>query len=99
MNTNTEQASDLDLLAMALTYAFREPVTAFLTNAQIVGSFCLGVCHRHVRADALGQFLDGHRIRTSPIVSAFQDGPYWCICTYSDSVYVILSFSTEDSET
>lgn len=82
-------------LEAAFQYPFAEPVTAFLTHAQIVAVSCVGVTYRHVRANVLGQFQDGHRIRTSDIRSVAQEGPFWCVRTLSGSLYVIVTFNQE----
>lgn len=79
-------------LAEALNYRFGEPVTAYLTNAKIVSCCCIGVMHRHIKADLSGRFQDGHRVRTSDIRQAIQHGAFWVLRTLSGSFYVIASF-------
>lgn len=91
-------ASEVKELKEAFAYPFDEPVTAFLTRARIISASCLGVTHRHVRADPTGRFQDGHRIRTSDIRSAFQVGPFWCLRTVSGSFYVIATFNQDDGK-
>lgn len=86
-------AIELKKLEVAFAYPFGEPVTAFLTRAQIISASCLGVTHRHVRADSRGLFQDGHRIVTSDIRSAYQVGAYWCLRTVTGSLYVVVAFS------
>lgn len=81
-----------DLLAEALHYSFNEPVTAYLTDVQVVSCCGFGVMHRHVKAELSGRFQDGHRLRTSDILKAEQHGPYWVLRTLSGSFYVIVSF-------
>lgn len=85
-------------LAAAFEYPFGEPVTAFLTNAQIIAAACVGVTHRHVRADVAGQFQDGHRIRTSDIREVSRIGLFWCVHTLSGSLYVIVTFNEVGGE-
>ena len=51
---------DMQQLRKAQAYPFSKPVTAYLTDALIAACCCLGVTHRHVRADPLGgRFADG----------------------------------------
>lgn len=45
---------DMQQLRKAQAYPFSKPVTAYLTDALIAACCCLGVTHRHVRADPLG---------------------------------------------
>lgn len=78
-------------LQQAFAYPFGEPVTAVITDAVIVSGCCVGVTYRHVRASPDGRFHDGHRIRTSDIVSAEQNGPFWVLRTLTGSFYVIAS--------
>ena len=89
---------ELKLLVLAFTHQFDEPVTAFLTRVQIIAASCVGETHRHVRADSRGQFQDGHRIRTSDIRAAFRVGPFWCVRTFSGSLYVLVTFHDEGGE-
>lgn len=91
-------AIELKQLELAYTYPFDEPVTAFLTRVQVIAASCIGVTHRHVRADSRGQFQDGHRIRTSDIRAAFLVGPFWCVRTFSGSLYVVVTFHVEGGE-
>jgi hypothetical protein len=79
-------------LAQAFGYPFGERVTAYITNATFVSCCCVGVIHRHIRSDWLGQFQDGHRVRTSDVLHAEQRGLYWVFRTASGSFYVIVSF-------
>jgi hypothetical protein len=88
-------AVELKQLALAYSHPFGEPVTAFLTRVQIISASCVGVTHRHVKADSRGQFQDGHRIRTSDIGSVFSVGPFWCVRTVSESLYVLVTFHEE----
>lgn len=56
---------DMQKLRKAQAYPSSKPVTAYLTDAHIAACCCLGVTHRHVRADPLGgRFADGRLIRT-----------------------------------
>lgn len=89
---------ELKLLKLAFNHPFDEPVTAFLTRVQIIAASCVGVTYRHVRADSRGQFRDGHRIRTSDIRSVFQVRPFWCVRTFSGSLYVLVTFHEEGGE-
>lgn len=91
-------AIELKQLEVAFAYPFDEPVTAFLTRVQVIAASCIGVTHRHVRADSRGQFQDGHRIRTSDIRSVFQVRPFWCVRTFSGSLYVLVTFHEEGGE-
>lgn len=60
---------NMQKLRKAQAYPFSQPVTAYLTDARIAACCCLGVTHRHVRADPLGgRFTDGRLIRTSDIL-------------------------------
>lgn len=79
-------------LAKAIQYPFNEPVTAYFTSAIITACCCVGVVHRHVRADKSGRFQNGTRLRTSDIVRAEKRGSYWMLYTASGSLYVIVTF-------
>lgn len=74
-----------DRLAEAFKYSFREPVTAYLTDAMVVSCCGFGVMHRHVKAEASGRFQNGHRVRTSDILQAEQRGPFWVLRTLNGS--------------
>lgn len=90
-------ATDLQLLREALAYTFSQPVTAYLTESRIAVCCCLGVTHRHIRADPVsGRFTDGRLIRTSVILRVAQEGEFWVLHTYSGSFYVIASFRTDE---
>lgn len=91
-------ANELKQLEVAFAYPFDEPITAFLTRVQVIAASCIGVTHRHVRADSRGQFQDGHRIRTSDVRAAFLVGPFWCLRTFSGSLYVVVTFHMEFGE-
>lgn len=93
----TVPATDEQLLNAALAYAFSQPVTAYLTEASIVACCCVGVTHRHIRADPIWErFTDGHLIRTSDILRVEQEGEFWVLHTYSGSFYVIASLRASD---
>lgn len=79
-------------LVEAFKYPFGERVTAYITDATFASCCCVGVTYRHVRADVWGRFQDGHRIRTSDVISAEQRGSFWIIRTASGSFYVIVTF-------
>lgn len=79
---------DMQQLRKAQAYPFSKPVTAYLTDALIAACCCLGVTHRHVRADPLG----GRLIRTSDILRIELEGEFWVLHTYTGSFYVIASF-------
>ena len=84
---------NMQKLRKALAYPFSKPVTAYLTDAHIAACCCLGVTHRHVRADPLGgRFTDGRLIRTSDILRIELEGEFWVLHTYTGSFYVIASF-------
>jgi hypothetical protein len=90
-------ATDEQLLNEALAYTFSQPVTAYLTEARIMACCCIGVTHRHLRADPIWErFTDGHLIRTSDILRVSQEGAFWVLHTYSGSFYVIASFRADD---
>lgn len=88
-------ATERKQLELAFAYPFDEPVTAFLSRVLIISASCLGVTHRHVRADSRGQFKDGHWIRTSDIGSVLQVGGFWCLRTVTGSFYVLATFSED----
>ena len=55
---------NMQKLRKAQASPFSQPVMAYLTDAHIAACCCLGVTHRHVRADPLGgRFTDGRLIR------------------------------------
>lgn len=84
---------NMQKLLKAHAYPFSKPLTAYLTDAHIAVCCCLGVTHRHVRADPLGgRFADGRLIRTSDILRIELEGEFWVIHTYTGSFYVIASF-------
>ncbi len=88
--------SAIQRLDEAQTCRFSQPVTAYLTEARIAACCCLGVTHRHIRADPIwGRFTDGHLIRTSDILRVAQEGGFWVLHTYSGSFYVIASFHAD----
>lgn len=82
-------------LVRAMGTSFDRPVTAYLTDAYLVAGCCIGTMYRHVRADANGRFQDGHRVRTSDVLEAHQQGEFWTLCTLSGSLYVIVTFKKE----
>ncbi|PZP22273.1 hypothetical protein [Pseudomonas kuykendallii] len=82
----------------AVAYPFDEPVTAYLTDAILVAGCCLGVTYRHKKADHFGRFADGHRIRTSDVKRAEQQGSFWVLYTESGSVYVVVTFHPDGGE-
>ncbi|NWB90262.1 hypothetical protein [Pseudomonas agarici] len=96
MSATNPDASDR--LKDAISYSFDEPVTAYLTDAVLVAGCCMGVTHRHRKADCFGRFADGHRIRTSDVKHAEQRGPFWVLHTESGSFYVVASFDPEGGE-
>ncbi len=74
-------------------YPFIQQVSDYLYDARIAACCCLGVTHRHVRADPLGgRFTDGRLIRTSDILRIGLEGEFWVLHTYTGSFYVIASF-------
>jgi hypothetical protein len=88
---------DEPLLNEAMNCTFSRPVTAYLTEARIIACCCIGMTHRHIRADPVsGRFTDGRLIRTSDILRVAQEGGYWVLHTYSGSFYVIASFRADD---
>lgn len=100
MSRTTEKPVELSSyaagrLVRAMGTSFGSPVTAYLTDANLVAGCCIGAVHRHVRADANGRFQDGHRVRTSDVLEAHQQGEFWTLCTLSGSLYVIVTFKKE----
>lgn len=90
-------ATDEHLLNEALAYTFSQPVTAYLTEARTIACCCIGVTHRHIRADPVsGQFTDRRLIRTSAILRVGQEGGLWVLHTSTGSFYVIASFRADD---
>lgn len=83
-------------LAAAGRYVFTWPITAYLTDVLLLARCATGRTYHDCRADAWGQFHDGHRICTSAICFAEQCGPYWCLHTASGSVYVVVTFAVWD---
>jgi hypothetical protein len=89
-------ATDAQLLSESLAFTFSKPVTAYLTEARIADCCCLGVTHRHIRADPVsGLFTDGRLIRTSIILRVGQEGGFWVFHTYTGSFYVIASYRAD----
>lgn len=71
-------------LAQARRICFGRPVTAYITNAQIIARAGFGVMHDHIKADAWGRFSDGHRVRTSDVMRTERiDGFYVLHTRYS----------------
>lgn len=88
---------DEQLLKDAMNFTFSKPVTAYLTEARMTACCCIGVTHRHIRADLVsGRFTDGRLIRTSDILRVRKEGGFWVLHTYSGSFYVIASFHIDD---
>lgn len=79
-------------LSRAMGTSFGRPVTAYLTDAYLVAGCCIGVVHRHVRADIWGRFQDGSRVRTSDVLKAHLRGEFWVLHTFSGSLYVVVTF-------
>ena len=85
--------SAMQQLRKAQAYTFSQPVTAYLTDACITACCCVGVTHRHIKADPIwGRFTDGRLIRTSDILHVEQEGEFWVLHTFTGSFYVIASF-------
>src|SRR5690606_32071409 len=83
-------------LQKAFDLQFSEPVTAYLTGACIAVCCCVGVTHRHAKADPdSGRFGDGHLIRTSDIVRIEREHSFWTLRTVSGSFYVVVSFHSQ----
>ncbi|WP_404440013.1 hypothetical protein [Stutzerimonas chloritidismutans] len=88
-----EQSRDVAVaLARAMGTSFGREVTAYLTDAYLVAGCCVGVVLRHVRADVYGRFQDGHRVRTSDVLKAHEQGGFWALYTATGSLYVIVTF-------
>lgn len=79
-------------LAQARKVSFGRPVTAYLTNARIIARAGFGVLHDHVKAEISGRFSDGHRVRTSDVMSVKHMEGFWVLLTRSGSLYVIVTF-------
>ena len=91
-----DQARDVsDALLRAMGMSFGREVTAYLTDAYLISGCCIGVVHRHVRADVYGRFQDGHRVRTSDVLKAHQQGGFWALFTATGSLYVIVTFKED----
>ena len=87
---------DKQLLNEAMNCTFSQSVTAYLTEARIIACCCIGVTHRHIRADPVsGQFTDERLIRTSAILRVGQEGGFWVFHTYTGSFYVIASYRAD----
>jgi len=83
-------------LQKAFDLQFSEPVTAYLTGACIAVCCCVGVTHRHAKADPdSGRFGDGHLIRTSDVVRIEREHSFWTLRTFSGSFYVVVSFHSQ----
>lgn len=82
-------------LSRAMEASFSRPVTAYLTDAYLVAGCCIGVVHRHARADIWGRFQDGHRVRTSDVLEAHQHDEFWVLHTFTGSLYVVVTFREE----
>lgn len=82
-------------LVCAMDTSFSRPVTAYLTDAYFIAGCCIGVIHRHVKADAYGRFKDGHRVRTSDVIHARQCAGFWTLHTVTGSLYVIVTFKKQ----
>lgn len=85
-------------LQEALAYSFTVPVTAYLSDVLICSGCALGRVHHDARVTAQGQFMEGHRIRTSAIQGVFYEGHFWIIRTKSQSRYVLVSFHAHGGE-
>jgi len=84
-----------DALSRAMDMSFGREVTAYLTDAYLIAGCCIGVVHRHVRADLYGRFQDGHRVRTSDVLKAHEQGGFWALFTATGSLYVIVTFKED----
>lgn len=95
MNWAQLSSQERETLAGAMRVDFGRFVTGYLTYAVLIAGCCFGVVHQHVRANAMGRFQDGHRIRTSDVVGAQQYGEYWALYTRSGSLYVVVTFAED----
>lgn len=82
-------------LAQARQVCFGRPVTAYLTRARIIARAGFGVMHDHLKADALGRFSDGHRVRTSDVMRTERIEGFYVLHTRSGSLYVIVTFDPD----
>lgn len=88
--TDTIDEAILKLKADAAEVEF----TGYLTNAYVEHtSSLIGEIWRHVGADELGKFADGHCIETSSIAQIHTRGKSLWVITESGSTYGILSFT------
>lgn len=82
-------------LAQARRVYFGRPVTAYITNAQIIARAGFGFVHSHIKADAWGRFNDGHRVRTSDVMRTECIEGFYVLYTRSGSLYVIVTFDPD----
>lgn len=96
MTFHSKRLSNFDLLRIhrAQAQGFDLPVTAYLNHVAIVGKCAIGVVFGHAQKGPLGQFDDGHYMRTSDIVHAHREGRYWVLTTLN-SRYVIATFKRD----
>lgn len=81
----------LKRIAKADAQIFEEPITAFLSDVFIFSCTAIGVTFGHKKRDQIGQFADGHFVRTSEICFARKEGRFWVLTTMN-SRYVVASF-------
>jgi hypothetical protein len=81
----------LKRIVQADAQSFEEPITAYLCDVFISSCSAVGVVFGHKKRDQLGQFADGHFVRTSEICFARKEGRFWVLTTMN-SRYVVASF-------
>lgn len=81
----------LNRIAQADAQAFKEPITAYLSDVFISSCSAIGVVFGHKKRDQHGRFADGHFVRTSEICFARKEGRFWVLSTMN-SRYVVASF-------
>lgn len=81
----------LKRIAKAVAQIFEEPITAYLSDVFISSSSAIGVLFGHQKYEQLGEFADGHFVRTSEICFARKEARFWVLTTMN-SRYVVASF-------
>jgi hypothetical protein len=88
-----KRLTDFHLLRIirAQKTVYEAPITAYLSDVFFSAGLAYGVLFEHVRRDLVGQFSDGHLMRTSTIRFGKKEGRFWVLTTMN-SRYVIASF-------
>ena len=78
-------------LKKAFDFQFSHPLTGYLTGACIKARCCVGLTHRHAKAEpGSGRNCEGRLIRTSDIIRIEREGVFLILCTIRGSNYVIM---------